>query len=81
MNKRLAVLEHTGKYVFHGSTQNNLKTLEPRQGMHLSKPDGDPAVSATPYAEFASFRAIINRENIPFHFRSRFSLKNGMEGI
>lgn len=66
-------LEKTGLYVFHGSPDGDIQILEPRQAHHvpdLSKPkelipDGEPAVSATWVADFAIFRALINRKNTP----------------
>jgi hypothetical protein len=81
--ERLIEMENSGKYVFHGSPNGDIKILEPKQGKHvpdLSKPeetilDGNPAVSATPYAEFAIFRAIINKKNSP-GFNSGFGFKN-----
>lgn len=77
-------LEKTGKYVFHGSPINNLKFLEPKQAKHVPNLsnsnevllDGNPAVSATPYIDFAIFRAIINKTNIPISFTSGFGFKN-----
>ena len=83
--EKLLQLEKEGKYLFHGSPVSNIESMEPRQATHvpeLSKPtetilDGKPAVSATPYIEFAIFRAIINRENIPFSHNSGFGFKNG----
>ncbi len=78
--ERLLQLENEGGYVFHGSPEGDLKVLSPRQGKHvpdLNKPtesilDGKPAVSATPYAELAIFRAIINRKNVSFGHTSGF---------
>lgn len=80
--EKLAALEETNNYVFHGSPDGNITELEPRQGTHIpdiSKPekfipDGDPAVSATPYSEFAIYRAIVNGENIPIDHTSGFGL-------
>ncbi len=87
MNKNLLELEKRGDCVFHGSPNGNLEILEPRQGTHIpdmSKPtdiilDGVPAVSATPYAEFAAFRAIVNRKNIPFDHTSGFGFNSKKE--
>lgn len=83
--EQLLKLEAEGKYVFHGSPDKDIKILEPRQGKHIpdlnkteeSILDGDPAVSATPYLEFAIFRAIINKVNVPFSHSSGFGLTNG----
>jgi hypothetical protein len=80
MNQKLLDLEKTGNYVFHGSSRGDIEFLEPRQARYvpdMSKPtesalDGEPAVCATPHAEFAIFKAIINRENVPFAHRSGF---------
>jgi hypothetical protein len=70
--EKLESFERTGNYVFHGSPDGNIEVLEPRQGNHvpdLSRPtdtvaDGRPAVSATPFLDFAIFRAIINSKNV-----------------
>lgn len=78
--EKLAQLEASGAHVFHGSPEGNLEALEPRQGRHvpdLAKPeedipDGDPAVSATPHADLATFRAVINGKNVPFPHTSGF---------
>lgn len=69
--EKLTQLQETGNHVFHGSPDGNIEVLEPRQAIHypnLPKSaeyilDGDPAVSATPYADIATFRALINRKN------------------
>lgn len=58
-------LEREGAYVFHGSARPDIAELEPRQarqyvaetGRHV--PDGPPAVAASPYAEIAIFRALV----------------------
>ncbi|MCX6747841.1 MAG: hypothetical protein NTW98_02780 [Candidatus Nomurabacteria bacterium] len=79
----LNYLEKTGKYVFHSSPFVGIDTLVPKQGRHFPNPkdseefilDGDPAVSATPYAEFAIFRALINKNNTP-NVRSGFGFNN-----
>jgi len=84
-NKKLSEYEESRRFVFHGSPSGDLKILEPRQGRHvpdLSKPDetildGNPAISATPYLDFAIFRALINKNNIPFNFNSGFGFKDG----
>lgn len=65
----LLELEKTGKYVFHGSPEN-LKILEPRQAKDYNKDSGkmenhgSPAVCATPYADVAIFRALINAKDV-----------------
>ncbi|MFA7193862.1 MAG: hypothetical protein WC087_03015 [Candidatus Paceibacterota bacterium] len=83
--EKLKKLEQEGKHVFHGSPNGSIKSLEPRQGRHVpdwSKPDettldGNPAVSATPYAELATFRALINRENVSINHTSGFGIRDG----
>lgn len=79
-------LAATTLYVFHGSPSPNLTVLEPRQGKHVtdisrpresSIPDGNPAVSATPYVDLAIFRAIINGKNIRCSHTSGFGVSNG----
>lgn len=80
---KLIELESEGKYVFHGSGIPDLEYLEPKQGRHVPDMnkkeefilDGEPAVSATPYVDFAIFRALINRVNIDYHFNSGFGFK------
>ncbi len=80
----LKKLEESGEFVFHGSALK-LDMLEPRQAYTLSKTkkkmvkDGEPAVAATPYADIAIFRAIINSENVPGKHWSNFgaSVKDG----
>jgi hypothetical protein len=79
MNKKLGELEASGKYVFHGSAKGDIASLEPRQGTHEGNPDGQPAVSATPYLEFAIFRAIVNKNNIPFNHSNRFGFNQNKE--
>lgn len=82
--KKLLQLEKTGRYVFHGSPNGNIDILEPRQSMHFPDlpkstegiPDGEPSVSATPYSDIATFRALINRKNIPFNHSSGFGVND-----
>ncbi len=67
--ERLLALENTGKYVFHGSSDGSIEKLEPRQAKNMTDnginlDDGNPSVCATPYAEIAIFRSILNRGNI-----------------
>lgn len=84
--EKLLKLEKENKYVFHGSPVENIDLLEPRQARHYpdlsNHPeeyilDGDPAVSATPYAEIAIFRALINSKNIHTNHRSGFDVMGG----
>lgn len=78
--EKLTKLEETGNYVFHGSPDGDIKVLEPRQAVHYPflpesdemVLDGEPAVSATPYADIATFRAMINKANIPFDYNNGF---------
>jgi len=83
--EKLKQMEEEGKHVFHGSPEGDIESLEPRQGRHVpdwSQPsetilDGNPAVCATPYAELAAFRAIINGKNIPINHTSGFGIRDG----
>jgi len=65
--EKLLALEKEGIYVFHG-TIAVLDELEPKQGRDFDYKlrkminDGTPAVVATPFAEIAIFRAIINKK-------------------
>ncbi|MFA7319738.1 MAG: hypothetical protein WC022_04045 [Parcubacteria group bacterium] len=74
--ERLLELEKTGNYVFHGS-QSIIEILEPRQaGGHSDETgkwedDGKPAVFATPYADLAIFRSLINDKD----FENKFGMK------
>jgi hypothetical protein len=78
----LKQLEEAGEYVFHGSPDGSIEELEPRQSTYvldLNKrdevaDDGLPSVSATPYPEFAVFRAMINSKNVPNDHTSEFGL-------
>ena len=57
-------LEKIGAYLFHGSKTSDIKSLEPRQAMSLSKPDGEPAVFASEYVEPAIFMAVIGSRKV-----------------
>lgn len=79
--ERILELEKTGEYVFHGSSNGRIEVLEPRQSTHVTDPknpketkilDGDPAISATPYAQIAIYRAIVNEGNIKFNHTTGF---------
>jgi len=83
MNReRLLELEKTGKYVFHGS-QAVIEILEPCQaGGHNDETgkwedDGKPAVFATPYADLAIFRSLINDKD----FENKFGMKGNQRYI
>ena len=77
----LLALEREGKYVFHGSP-DSIDVLEPRQAYDQDREtgemvkDGDPAVFATPYADVAIFRALINRGEGLGDSASRFGIEN-----
>jgi len=77
--ERLLSLEKEGKYVFHGSP-DTVEVLEPRQAYNRSKEtgnmekDGEPAVFATPYADVAIFRALINAKGISGESTSQFGI-------
>lgn len=81
MNGRehLENLQHEERYVFHGS-ENRVEELEPRQAYTIvggrKIPDGEPAVFASPFVDYAIFMAIINKTNCPKGCRSGYS-KNG----
>jgi len=85
MYSSLLDLEKEGKYVFHGSPYGDIISLDLRQAKHipdLSKPqkfilDGAPAISATPYIDFAIFKSLVNRENIKDGYVGGFGFKEG----
>jgi hypothetical protein len=58
--KTLQKLEATGRYVFHG-TSEDIETLEPRQAIDTETGlDGPPAVFASDRIDYAIFMAIVN---------------------
>jgi hypothetical protein len=65
----LLSLEGEGKYVFHGSQNSDIDVMEPRQAYNhkdqIAEKDGDPAVFASKFADYAIFRAIVNENNCP----------------
>lgn len=77
--EKLLSLEKEGKYVFHGSP-DIIQTLEPRQAYNQNKEtgvmekDGEPAVFATPYADVAIFRSLINANGISGESTSSFGI-------
>ena len=73
--EKLLNFEKSGKYVFHGSPFKDLKNIEPRQAYKGDKKDGNPAVFATPYADVAIFRALINQA----HAKEISSFKSGFK--
>ncbi len=72
--KELQKLEAEDRYVFHGSENPDLDSLEPRQGYNykngVKEPDGDPAVFASNKADYAIFMALINKHNCPKGYSS-----------
>ncbi|MCR4280686.1 MAG: hypothetical protein NUV82_04695 [Candidatus Komeilibacteria bacterium] len=79
--ERLLSLEKEGRYVFHGSP-DDIAVLQPRQAYNRSEKtgiiekDGDPAVFATPYADIAIFRALINTKAVTEASTSQFGMDN-----
>src|SRR3989344_5426026 len=79
--QKLLELEKSRLYLFHGSSESDIKELEPRQGYTIPKgkekliKDGEPAIAATPYADIAIFRAIVRKG------KSGFSASTKSAGI
>lgn len=77
--ERLLSLEKEGKYVYHGSP-DAITILEPRQAYNRGEEtgnmekDGEPAVFATPYADVAIFRALINAKGVSGESTSQFGI-------
>ncbi len=75
--EQLQSMEAEGKYVFHGSENPNLDSLEPRQAYNfingVQEPDGNPAVFASSKADYAIMMALINKKNCPKGYRSSAS--------
>lgn len=71
--ERLLKLEKEGRYVFHGSTAL-IERLEPRQGYNSNEKDGLPAVFATPFADVAIYRSLINGNNLKEPSTNEFGL-------
>jgi len=77
--EHLLDLEKQGKYVFHGSIDENPE-LEPKQAHTLNKKTGEmekdkePAVFATPFADVAIFRALINEKRTAQNSSSSFGI-------
>lgn len=77
--ERLLSLEKEKKYVFHGSPED-IDTLRPRQSFDFNKEtgkmekDGEPSIFASPYADIAIFRALINRKNTNEESKSEFGI-------
>lgn len=77
--ERLLSLEKERKYVFHGSP-DIIDVLKPRQAFNRSEKtgqmekDGEPAVFATPYADVAIFRALVNAKDVVGESTSQFDI-------
>lgn len=73
----LTALEKEGNFLFHGSP-NLIESLGPRQAYafdkekQISEPDGEPAISASQFADVAIFMSIVNAKN--FSISRAFSL-------
>jgi hypothetical protein len=78
--ERLLALQDKGVYLFHGSG-GLIDQFEPRQAHTMIEDeqvaDGEPAVFASPFADYAIFMALINEENCPNGFRAGCSYKDG----
>ncbi|HEU0051195.1 MAG TPA: hypothetical protein VFQ60_04025 [Patescibacteria group bacterium] len=64
-------LEATGKYVFHGSDNPNIKALEPRQPQNFpewdkAEDDGSPCIATARLADAAIFRALVREDRTGF---------------
>ncbi len=80
MGKNVLIeLEKGGNYVFHGSGFS-IQEFEPRQAYDFVDgkqiPDGEPAIFAAPFADYAIFMALINKVNCPEGCRSGVTLNN-----
>ncbi|MFH1098567.1 MAG: hypothetical protein V1723_01400 [Candidatus Uhrbacteria bacterium] len=80
--EKLLALEGEGTFVFHGSP-DAVNALQPRQAYNYNKEtgqmekDGAPAVFATPHADVAIFRALINTKGVTGESESSFGIKEG----
>ena len=80
---KLLRLEQEGTFVFHGSPEV-IKNLEPRQAENENsktkemEKDGSPAFFATPFADVAIFRALINTVGVEGDSTSRFGIEDGI---
>ncbi len=81
---QLQNLETENRYVFHGSENPDLDSLEPRQAYNykngVQEPDGDPAVFASSRADYAIMMALINKQNCPKGCRSSASSSENEKG-
>ena len=77
---RLEKMQLDEQFVFHGSGLKIL-ALEPRQAHTVidgvNTPDGEPAVYASQFIDYAIFMALINKENCPTSTRSSCSFESG----
>lgn len=68
--KLLKELEATGQYVFHGSPASSVEVLEPRQPKNWiggqAVDHGEKSVAATPFADLAIFRALVQQDYTSF---------------
>ena len=77
--ERLLFLEKEGKFVFHGSP-DVIDILNPRQAENKNgetgemEKDGEPAVFATPYADMAIFRALMDTKGVVGGSESTFGI-------
>ncbi|MBS1956933.1 MAG: hypothetical protein JST89_22280 [Cyanobacteria bacterium SZAS-4] len=73
---RLELLQLDEQSLFHGSGLKILE-LEPRQAYTIidgvNTPDGEPAIYASQFIDYAIFMALINKENCPTSTRSSCS--------
>jgi hypothetical protein len=78
--QELKKLESAEQYLFHGSG-SVIDEFEPRQAHNYIAgeqiPDGEPAVFASPFADYAIFMALINKMNCPNGFHSASGFQNG----
>lgn len=77
--EKLLQLEKEGKYYFHGSP-DVIGILVPQQAYNHNEEtgkmekDGEPAVFATPYADVAIFRALVNTKGVSGESTSSFGI-------
>ncbi|MBI2809821.1 MAG: hypothetical protein HYX67_03175 [Candidatus Melainabacteria bacterium] len=72
----MELLQLDEMFLFHGSGLR-IPELEPRQAYTViegvNTPDGEPAIYASQFIDYAIFMALINRENCPHSTRSSCS--------
>ncbi len=54
----------TRGYLYHGSPNSDIAELEPRQAIHHSRPDGEPAVCAGKNLQDSIFISLFNRSRL-----------------